>query len=136
MKTNELKKLTKVKLEELGRKFGLELDRRFTKAKLVEALEEHINGMTKSELEAEGRKQGIELDKRKKKETLIKEVVSTGFVTKQIYGKANFTWVDRQLSDKEGNVLKFSSLGLAKWHGHKQGGKPSAISDYFVVIKY
>lgn len=136
MKTNELKKLTKAKLEELGRKFGLELDKRFTKAKLIETLEKHINGMTKAELESEGRKQGVELDKRKKKETLIKEVVSSGFVTERIHGKANFTWVDRQLSDKDGNVLKFSTSSLAKWHGHKRGGKPSAISDYFVVIKY
>ena len=34
----ELSKMTKVKLEELGRDNGIELDRRLTKAKLVDQL--------------------------------------------------------------------------------------------------
>lgn len=40
----ELKKLTKVKLEELGRENGIELDKRLTKDKLVNALHSHLKG--------------------------------------------------------------------------------------------
>lgn len=136
MKTNELKKLTKGKLEELGRKFGLELDKRFTKAKLIAALEEHIDGLSKDDLEAEGRKQGVELDKRKNKKSLIAEVAKGDLVTEAIRGRANFSWVGKKLADKSGNVLKFATYQLAKWHGNKQGGKASAEDNYFIVIKY
>lgn len=40
----ELKKLTKVKLEEMGRENGIELDKRLTKEKLVDALHSHLKG--------------------------------------------------------------------------------------------
>jgi CDGSH-type Zn-finger protein len=39
----DLNKLSKMKLEELGREYGIELDRRLTKSTLVAQLEEHIN---------------------------------------------------------------------------------------------
>ena len=35
--------ITKKELEKLGRKYGIELDRRFTKSDLVEELYEHLN---------------------------------------------------------------------------------------------
>ena len=35
--------MTKKELEKLGRKYGIELDRRFTKSDLVEELYEHLN---------------------------------------------------------------------------------------------
>lgn len=38
-KTSELKAMTKKQLEEYGRTIGLELDRRLTKAKLIEIVE-------------------------------------------------------------------------------------------------
>ena len=38
----DLKKMTKAALESLGRQFGIELDRRFTKSDLVEELYEHL----------------------------------------------------------------------------------------------
>lgn len=40
----ELKKLTKLGLEELGRDNGIELDRRSTKDKLVNELHKHLKG--------------------------------------------------------------------------------------------
>ena len=38
----ELKYLSKIKLEEIGRSVGIELDRRLSQPKLVEQLEEHL----------------------------------------------------------------------------------------------
>ena len=40
-----LKWLSKIKLEEIGRTIGIELDRRLSQPKLVEQLEEHIANM-------------------------------------------------------------------------------------------
>ena len=40
-----LKWLSKIKLEEIGRTVGIELDRRLSQPKLVEQLEEHIANM-------------------------------------------------------------------------------------------
>ena len=41
----DLKYLSKIKLEEIGRTLGIELDRRLSQPKLVEQLEEHIANM-------------------------------------------------------------------------------------------
>lgn len=43
----ELKKETKVKLEQMGRKHGIELDRRLTKDKLVNELHKHMKSLNK-----------------------------------------------------------------------------------------
>lgn len=67
-------KLSKDELESLGRKYGLELDRRILKGKMVKQLTDHISSLDKDELEAIGREQGIELDKRHNKETLVSEL--------------------------------------------------------------
>ena len=40
---DELKKLTKAKLEELGREFGVELDKRKTKANMIKELDEKLS---------------------------------------------------------------------------------------------
>jgi hypothetical protein len=42
-KKSELTKMSKVKLEELGRAYDVELDRRLTKAKLVDQLWKVVN---------------------------------------------------------------------------------------------
>ena len=42
IKKNSLMILTKEELENLGRKHGIELDRRFTKSDLIEELYEHL----------------------------------------------------------------------------------------------
>ena len=36
--------MTKLQLEEYGRTIGIELDRRYTKSKLIQQLKNHING--------------------------------------------------------------------------------------------
>ena len=43
---SDLKWLSKIKLEEIGRDLGIELDRRLSQPKLVEQLEEHIANKT------------------------------------------------------------------------------------------
>ncbi len=70
----DLKKLSKNELEELGRKYGLELDRRILKNKMVKQLKDHIESLDKSDLEAIAREDGVELDRRLKKETLVVQV--------------------------------------------------------------
>lgn len=70
----DLKKLSKSELEELGRKYGLELDRRILKSKMVKQLKDHIDSLDKSDLEAIAREDGVELDRRLKKETLVEQV--------------------------------------------------------------
>ena len=43
----EMSKMTKTKLEEMGRAHGIELDRRLTKDKLVTQLRKHMNSKNK-----------------------------------------------------------------------------------------
>ena len=71
---SEYKTLSKDELEELGRKYGLELDRRLLKSKMVKQLEKHISSLSKDELEELAREDGVELDKRLTKEKLVKQV--------------------------------------------------------------
>jgi len=71
-------KLSKDELEELGRKYGIELDRRLLKSKMVKQLEEHISSLSKDELEELAREDGVELDKRLAKEKLVEQVADIG----------------------------------------------------------
>jgi hypothetical protein len=73
---SEYSKLSKEELEELGRKYGIELDRRLLKSKMVKQLEKHISSLSKDELEELAREDGVELDKRLTKEKLVKQVAS------------------------------------------------------------
>jgi uncharacterized protein (DUF2344 family) len=75
------KKLSKEELESLGRKYGVELDRRFLKSKMVKQLEKHIDSLSKDKLEELAREDGVELDKRHTKDKLVKQVASIGEVT-------------------------------------------------------
>ena len=134
MKTEELKKLTKVKLEELGRKFGLELDRRLSKAKLVVELDTHIKSLDKNELEELGREQGIELDKRKSTKSLVKEVAFSG-LTSEI--PASYEWAGRTMSS-DGEIIKFSKtidygdlLTFAR--RLREGGRLVDYGDYYTI---
>jgi len=67
-------KLSKEELEELARKYGVELDRRLLKSKMVKQLEKHIASISKDELEELAREDGVELDKRLTKEKLVEQV--------------------------------------------------------------
>ena len=70
---SEYSKLSKDELEELARKYGVELDRRLLKSKMVKQLEKHISSISKDELEEIG-EDGVELDKRLTKEKLVEQV--------------------------------------------------------------
>ena len=71
---SEYSKLSKDELEELARKYGVELDRRLLKSKMVKQLEKHISSLSKDELEEIAREDGVELDKRLTKEKLVEQV--------------------------------------------------------------
>tara|TARA_R100001377_G_C3105986_1_gene80823 strand:- start:49 stop:234 length:186 start_codon:yes stop_codon:yes gene_type:complete len=44
-KEKELVKMTKLELEAKGREIGIELDRRYTKDRLVKTIEKHLGGI-------------------------------------------------------------------------------------------
>jgi hypothetical protein len=75
---SEYSKLSKEELEELARKYGIELDRRLLKSKMVKQLEKHISSLSKDELEELAREDGVELDKRLTKEKLVEQVAEIG----------------------------------------------------------
>ena len=75
---SEYSKLSKDELEELGRKYGVELDRRLLKSKMVKQLDKHISSLSKDELEELAREDGVELDKRLTKEKLVEQVADIG----------------------------------------------------------
>ena len=129
----DIKKLTKKGLEDLGRKFGLELDRRLKKDKLVAELEEHTQSLSKNELEDLGREQGIELDRRKSSGSLIKEVANTGLIDSYIKGP--FRYIDGKLT-KDGELLKFKTAKVANAVGGSEDGYAIQVDDYFVVKSF
>ena len=75
---SEYSKLSKEELEELGRKYGIELDRRLLKSKMVKQLDKHISSLSKDQLEELAREDGVELDKRLTKEKLVEQVADIG----------------------------------------------------------
>ena len=75
---SEYNKLSKEELEELGRKYGIELDRRLLKSKMAKQLEKHISSISKDDLEELAREDGVELDKRLTKEKLVEQVADIG----------------------------------------------------------
>jgi len=78
----DFKKLSKNELEDLGLKYGIDLDRRLLKSKMVKQLKSFIDSLSKDDLEQEARKEGVELDKRYSKDKLVKQVASIGEITK------------------------------------------------------
>ncbi len=81
---SEYSKLSKDELEELGRKYGVELDRRLLKSKMVKQLDKHISSLSKDELEALARENGVELDKRLTKEKLVEQVADIGVPAEEV----------------------------------------------------
>lgn len=122
----DFKKLSKDKLEDIGRDFGLELDKRYSKGKLVGLLNDHIESLDKDELEALGRSiHGVELDKRKSLADLKSQIIeadANDVVTSRINSK--FTWGS-----------KFSDYALAKWHLKRHGGKLVQEGKYYFLNK-
>ena len=78
MSNIDFKKLSKNELEDLGFKYGIDLDRRLLKSKMIKQLKSFIDSLSKDDLEQEARKEGVELDKRYSKDKLVKQVASIG----------------------------------------------------------
>ena len=122
----DFKKLSKDKLEDIGRDFGIELDKRYSKGKLVGLLNNHIESLDKDELEALGRSiHGVELDKRKSLVDLKSEIIEAD--------------ADDVVTDKIYSNLpcgsKFSDESLAKWHLKRHGGKLVQEGKYYFLNK-
>ena len=123
-----LKELSKIELEELGREHGIELDRRLSKNKLIEQLEEVLPEEPSSSVD------------------LKSEVVEEAPVLKEVVPAASGqlltertkpeTLVNKLFADADGNVLKFATREAARSTGRKYDGKPIAEDGYFVVRKY
>jgi hypothetical protein len=127
-----LSELTKLELEELGRDhYGIELDRRLTKKKLVEQLEElaaeenaRVAPILKAEAEA--------------KAPVLTEVESaTTDLNTLLYERTKpQSFLGKLFADANGEVLKFATAQAAKSTARRYGGKTVAENDYFVVRKY
>tara|TARA_E500000318_G_scaffold92920_1_gene91811 strand:+ start:604 stop:993 length:390 start_codon:yes stop_codon:yes gene_type:complete len=124
--------LTKLELEALGRDhYGVELDRRLTKKKLVEQLEElaaeekaRVAPILKAEAEA--------------KAPVLTEVESaTTDLNTLLYERTKpKSYVGKLFADANGEVLKFATAQAAKSSARRYDGKTIAEKDYFVVRKY
>ena len=127
-----LSELTKLELEELGTDhYGIELDRRLTKKKLVEQLEElaaeenaRVAPILKAEAEA--------------KAPVLTEVESaTTDLNTLLYERTKpQSFLGKLFADANGEVLKFATAQAAKSTARRYGGKTVAENDYFVVRKY
>ena len=124
--------LTKLELEALGRDhYGVELDRRLTKKKLVAQLEElaaeenaRVAPILKAEAEA--------------KAPVLTEVESaTTDLNTLLYERTKpESYVGKLFADANGEVLKFATIQAAKSSARRYDGKTIAENDYFVVRKY
>lgn len=124
--------LTKLELEALGRDhYGVELDRRLTKKKLVAQLEElaaeenaRVAPILKAEAEA--------------KAPVLTEVESaTTDLNTLLYERTKpESFLGKLFADANGEVLKFATAQAAKSTARRYGGKTVAENDYFVVRKY
>ena len=124
--------LTKLELEALGRDhYGVELDRRLTKKKLVEQLKElaaeekaRVAPILKAEAEA--------------KAPVLTEVESaTTDLNTLLYERTKpESYVGKLFADANGEVLKFATAQAAKSSARRYDGKTIAEKDYFVVRKY
>ena len=127
-----LSELTKLELEALGRDhYGVELDRRLTKKKLVAQLEElaaeenaRVEPILKAEAEA--------------KAPVLTEVESaTTDLNTLLYERTKpESFLGKLFADANGEVLKFATAQAAKSTARRYGGKTVAENDYFVVRKY
>lgn len=109
-----LQKFTKKKLEEIGRKFGIELDRRYTKDTLVDQLETVLPDLDVLEEDVITEEQEIYLTQ----------------VTKPVKSRS------RYFTDASGNVLKFKNKNDAIISGKRFGGRATNKNNYYVVIKH
>jgi len=111
----DLSKLSKKKLEELGREYGIELDRRLTKSALVVQLQEHIQFCECGNTEDEN---GVCDGSHEKEETPTSELYISGKTICQ-----------------DGHTKLFGDLLTAKRLAHKHGGRHVSLGDGTYMVK-
>ena len=119
-----LKSKTKLELEEIGREYGVELDRRKSKAALIAEVEEllsHVDDCECGRTEDEFGK----CDASHAKAEVLTEVPQ--IPASKLRGL---------LTDATGNILIFESRPEAKRMGHRKDGKPVQFGDKWAVKKY
>jgi len=111
----DLTKLTKLQLEALGREYDIELDRRLTKAKLVEQLDAHIKWCACGKTEdSNGACDGSHA---KKEEAPLETNVKV-------------------LRDETNAIVTFPDRSSARSVGHKKGGRAYNLNGTWVVKLY
>jgi hypothetical protein len=103
----DLTKLNKIQLEELGREYGIELDRRKTKAKLVSELREVVGDTNPPPAEP----------------TLLTE-------------EASLETNVKVLRDETNAIVTFPDRSSARSVGHKKGGRAYNLNGNWVVKLY
>lgn len=116
-----LKSKTKLQLEEIGREYGVELDRRKSKAALVAEVEELLSHVD----DCECGKTSDEFGKCDASHTLADTEEN---VFKQPSVKL--------LTDPAGNILTWETKAKAKSVGHKKGGKAVPLGSVWAVKLY
>ena len=123
-----LKELSKIELEELGREHGIELDRRLSKKKLIEQLEEVLPEEPSSLVDLKS--EVIE------EAPVLKEVVPAASGQLLTEKTKPETFVNKLFADANGDILKFATREAARSTSRKYDGKVIAQSGYFIISKY
>ena len=123
-----LKSKTKLQLEEIGREYGVELDRRKSKAALIAEVEELLSHVD----DCECGKTSDEFGKCDASHTLAdlkSEVIEEDA---NVLKESPF----KLLTDPAGNILTFDSKAKARSVGHKKGGKAVSLGSVWAVKLY
>jgi bifunctional DNA-binding transcriptional regulator/antitoxin component of YhaV-PrlF toxin-antitoxin module len=126
-----LKSKTKLELEAIGREHGVELDRRKSKAALVEEVTELIDGPqtlhSLKELEVE--EPYLESAPAVRVDLVFND---EGLCIAKLPGMTK--WIGKQLGFNS-KVVKFATPGLARWYGNRRGGRAIKKENYYIVNK-
>ena len=117
----DLTKLTKLQLEALGREYDIELDRRLTKAKLVEQLDAHIKWCACGKTEDPNGACDGSHAKKYDASFASGELLETDL---------------KVLRDETGAIITFSDASTARKAGNKNGGRPIELNGHLVVKLY
>ena len=123
-----LKSKTKLQLEEIGREYGVELDRRKSKAALIAEVEELLSHVD----DCECGKTSDEFGKCDASHTLVdlkSEVIEEDA---NVLKESPF----KLLTDPAGNILTFDSKAKARSVGHKKGGRAVSLGSVWAVKLY
>ena len=125
-----LKSKTKLQLEEIGREYGVELDRRKSKAALVAEVEELLSHVD----DCECGKTSDEFGKCDASHTLVdlKSEAIEEDAEENVFKQPSV----KLLTDPAGNILTWETKAKAKSVGHKKGGKAVPLGSVWAVKLY